>query len=135
MTYTDYRQSWKMHTLYDMWPPVPTVSEKCKCGHKIRRQITSTITCAKCSHVVSSYERLRPDRKPTARPLVCIKASPSLWPNVLNVSVYNGRDSLPMTTHCLAHPRELLDLAREYRPCLIIVERHTTSRTYHLKGG
>ncbi len=62
MTYAEYRAMWKEHTFYDMWLPVPSVAERCECGHKITRRITSTITCGKCGHVVKSYERIRRGR-------------------------------------------------------------------------
>jgi len=59
MTLAEYRQVWKAHIFFDMWPPLPSVSEVCQCGHRIRRWINATITCAHCQHEVKSYERIR----------------------------------------------------------------------------
>jgi len=55
MTTTEFRQEWKARIFYDMWPPLPSVSEKCECGHRIRRWVNSGITCGKCGHKVESY--------------------------------------------------------------------------------
>jgi hypothetical protein len=54
-TLTEYRTWWKLNEVM----PCPTVSEKCKCGHRIRRMINTTITCGKCRHTVLSYNQLR----------------------------------------------------------------------------
>jgi len=58
MTISEYRRAWKAHILFDMWPPLPTVYEKCDCGRKIYRRITWAITCNRCKHTVRSYNNI-----------------------------------------------------------------------------
>lgn len=50
----DYKAWWRS----SIAKPLPPASEKCACGWKYRREILSTIKCAKCGHEVLSYSRM-----------------------------------------------------------------------------